>query len=520
MESSPPISESTSNNHSRGKLKPKLSPDRISQHFYVPYNTDNLNYADLEWEPCDTRFVLWYHLTTNLQADSIAIAYNVTFPDHPMDMTAEDAAGIVDMLEARFPLFKDDLTPHGHWQQPKDNGWAPCDHGMYCSTLAALDRKVSVMRNPQIRTRNDRGLAEMATALWQGTWQELLTCPRVHNNNDAGSMTRLSRSSKENHGTAFSEAGEGLTSSGWQQLPAPSAKPTSSRSKAPSPAGIWVDPSCRGSRSPGKKSVLSSERTRAPGKNALPSLEEAGSAGIRVDSSARDLQSSVKEPAASSAKWRAAAQRVLPSIEKSTSTGKSSFASAKSHLSGTRSAASTRRRRSPIASERPDGPGTDLDEPDRMPESRFAQWFVFVGEMDGVRFLLQQTLINVVWISALDPFCRLVMHNLKGFTRDSSIITPAQILSLICTLTGANHFIGSSLMMMRRAVFCRWGIQILPPDLPDLSRAAYVFHWTLALFLAFNICVAGGLLNRALELMHELAMHVGLVEVYPACESN
>lgn len=485
------------------RRKPKLSPDLISKHFTVPYSTANPNYADIEWSPLHTRFVLWFHLTTNLQFNSIAIAFNATFPDNLVEMAPEDAGDIFEVLEGRFPMIRHQLLPDGHWHKPKERGWTPCDHGMCCSKLAALGKRTPVTRSPKIRTRHERELAEMATALWQGTWAELLTCPRAHDRDFdrlSGNFNR-SDSSKENRKPGYSAA---AMSSGSRELPRMtgaflSDESTSTRSNAASSIGIWVDSSAKGSRSPSKKSTISSGQSRASGENVIPCVEEDDPAAIWVDSSARDSRSS-------GVKSHASAGNALPGTDKSSSTGNSSYASAKTQLSGARPVDSTRRSRA--SSRRPDVLGTNIADPDRLPASRFHQFLTFVAGTDAMWLLLHQTVFNIAWICAMNPIFLLIMDNFESFRRDSSIVTPDEILSIVCTLIGANHLTGNSLMVIRRAIFRRWETELGSTEMRELSQTARMILRTLTMVIAMTVCFTCGLPNYPQQLMQKLAKHV------------
>ncbi|KIW15644.1 hypothetical protein PV08_05693 [Exophiala spinifera] len=120
------------------RVKPKLSPDRINKQFIVtPFATR------------DTRFVLWYYFTTNLDIQSIAIARNATFYDATQQlMTARQTSSIVNkIVHQRLPSFRDELNTGGHFARPIGFGWAPCDHGMRCSELEGSAGRPPIMRS-------------------------------------------------------------------------------------------------------------------------------------------------------------------------------------------------------------------------------------------------------------------------------------------------------------------------------------------------------------------------------------
>ncbi|EXJ95298.1 hypothetical protein A1O1_00418 [Capronia coronata CBS 617.96] len=511
------------------RRKPKLSRDLISQQFAVPYATDNPNYSQLEWKPCDTRFVLWFHLTTNLQFESIAIAFNSTYPDSTIQMTGEDVLSIVEVLQERFPLIWDQLTPNGHWNKPTERGWTPCDHGMYCTKMAALERKASVNRNFKTRTRYERELAEMATTLWQGTWQELLTCPRVHDmgfkssariSADSGS-TKLSGSSKENHSAADFDASNTLVarvdSQGLPVLPrglssGPSLSDSSvpAKSKASSSPHIWIDSSARTSRSPRKKSALSSGSSRPSGDKVMPSVEEADPDQVWVDTSVRGSRSSARSSsgrrsAISAARSRASAEKVALATEESGSVGASSYRSAKSHLSGTSTRAPSRRSRT--SSTRPRAEDAGIDESDQLPQTRFQQLLMSTGGTGSIWYILQKTVVNITWVSALNPIWRLIMHDLEDPASEPPIIRPALLFLFVCAYLGANLLIKRSLVFMQQMIFRWWGLAFNPPEAADLSHTRYMTLWISAQCLSMGIFFACGLLDPVLQLVQTSAVH-------------
>ncbi|KIW44704.1 uncharacterized protein PV06_03155 [Exophiala oligosperma] len=153
------------------RVKPRLSPDKINKQFIViPFTTR------------DSRFVLWYYFTTNLDFQSIAIARNATFCNNQQQlMTARQARNIVNkIVRQRLPTFKGELAPDGHFPRPIGFGWAPCDHGMCCSKLAETGGKPSIVRSLRRQAKNEHDNGSIATTIWHGTWDELLACPRDH----------------------------------------------------------------------------------------------------------------------------------------------------------------------------------------------------------------------------------------------------------------------------------------------------------------------------------------------------
>ncbi|KAL6249769.1 hypothetical protein RBB50_003624 [Rhinocladiella similis] len=170
------------------RVKPRLSPDRVSKQFIVTPFTSR-----------DSRFVLWYYFTTNLDFESIAIARNATFCHaQQQSMTARQARNIVNkIVRQRFPTFKGDLTLGGHFPRPMGFGWAPCDHGMCCSKLAENAGRRSIVRSLRRQETSQRDIGSIATTIWHGTWEDLLACPRDHN---AGSHEEQGNTGPHNQG--------------------------------------------------------------------------------------------------------------------------------------------------------------------------------------------------------------------------------------------------------------------------------------------------------------------------------
>lgn len=156
------------------RSRPRLSPDKVGRHFTIKVDGGE------EWAARDVRFVLWYYCRTVLKFDSIATAYNSTYPEAHNQMTAGEAEAIVETIKSNWARIKQDLEP-GHFTFPEDWGWHPCDHLMICTSLQTGNRQ-TVMRNLRTRVAGVKLLKEILTSMWPGSWEELLQCPRTHNN--------------------------------------------------------------------------------------------------------------------------------------------------------------------------------------------------------------------------------------------------------------------------------------------------------------------------------------------------
>ncbi|KAK5062919.1 hypothetical protein LTR84_004995 [Exophiala bonariae] len=143
--------------------KPKKNDDRVSD---------------------DVRFVVWYHCRTSLKFDAIALWYNATYPQANLSMDGVQAKAIFEKVKGGWDNKKRDFE-HDRVPLPLDQGWHLCDHHMSCSNKLYQDRK-TLMRNPKTRVAGIALMKEMVTTIWDGTWEELLQCPRDHENIQGG----------------------------------------------------------------------------------------------------------------------------------------------------------------------------------------------------------------------------------------------------------------------------------------------------------------------------------------------
>lgn len=190
----------------RQRARPSLSADGLMRHFLVE---DQVSIGTgmperYLWEPRHVRFVIWYRLTTRLPPVAIAVAFNSTFGadhGHVPAMKGRNVDFIFETISARMLRIEDEMAQRGNrWLKPTELGWAPCDHEMCCGTLAlsspGRDRR-SVMRPARNRTRGTGFMEQMATTLWPGSWEDILECPRDHEETDpAGSPSSASPSAE------------------------------------------------------------------------------------------------------------------------------------------------------------------------------------------------------------------------------------------------------------------------------------------------------------------------------------
>ncbi|KAI1607939.1 hypothetical protein EDD36DRAFT_423826 [Exophiala viscosa] len=431
------------------RTKPKLTYDRISQQFVVDCLRPHPEGS--QWTPRDTRFVLWYHLTTILTFTSIAIAHNVTFPDDEPQMNERDVANIIEVvLNNNVPLIKNDLAPNGHWNRPTEQGWIPCDHEMICSKLAIQNRgRKSVMRNTECRTRSEREARGIAEMLWQGSWPEILSCPREH---VADSGTSSHGSDKENRNPA-----------------SPSAYLATFRAAAAAVASLASRSNNSSARSRG------SQRTRLSPKSPpfAWSSNEDGSY-VRKDGSPNpsNLASNPSNPASNP----------------------TNSASAKSATNSSSSASFKSARSNRSLHERPTGQAVEIvaanETGDPMPVTWCRQSIAFMDGASAFWYVFQMTTVLLYWAFFLSSFPEL--HWPEEYLRS---LTWPRLFMLFCTMLGAYHVVSAALAAFRGALGRWWGIEINRLGTPGLSRTTHMLGSVLAAALTALICRCLGILD-------------------------
>ncbi|RVX75677.1 hypothetical protein B0A52_00033 [Exophiala mesophila] len=179
------------------RTRPMLSPDRVGELFIIQLESGHV------WLASDVRFVVWYHVRTVLSFDTIAAAFNSTYPNTETQMTGRDAEAMYETAQTRWPEIKPHLQPGGHYPFPDGDGWHPCDLGMCCATLAFRDMsRPCVMLKSKARLKGINLFRELATCIWEGSWENLLRCPRVHWPNEGHPSDDLVPTSliPDNHG--------------------------------------------------------------------------------------------------------------------------------------------------------------------------------------------------------------------------------------------------------------------------------------------------------------------------------
>ncbi|KIV80380.1 hypothetical protein PV11_07881 [Exophiala sideris] len=432
------------------RTKPKLSYDRITKAFVVdclrPHPEDS------QWDPRDTRFVLWYHLTTILTFTSIAIAHNVTFPDDEPQMNERDVANIIEVvLNNNVPQIKNDLAPNGHWNRPTELGWIPCDHEMNCSKLANRDHR-SVMRNTECRTRSEREARGIAEMLFQGSWPEILTCPREH---VADSGPSSNGSDKENRNPAapylapFRAATAAVARLASRSTKSSSRSQESQRSR-PSP------------KSPPYRPWSSNDSPPYVG-DGSPHPSNLASNPSNPDSHQQNLASNPSNSASA----------------RSDSAKSASFKSAKSEQSSQGRAANQVDK--VIA-------GTATG--DASPATWYRQTIALLGGAPAFWYVFQVTVFMLYWAVFLSSY--LELHGMEGDLLSSAL----RLFVQFCTMLGAHHCVSAALAAFRRAIGRLWGIVINPPGTQGLSRATQMTDSVLAAALAAFICRCLGMLDN------------------------
>ena len=437
---------------------------------------------------------------------------------------------IIDTVKSRTKAIKRELSEReifGLWPRPVEVGWSPCDHGMVCATLAETGggRRVSVMRASGLKTRAAMETASMATDLWEGSWDDLIMCPRKHEEvvpesamTVADSLTteeRRSRLSPKKRANAESGPGTDRSTStvtgtarrfrvGFTPMPDedPEYEPPAlanarvSRPSSKKSTGYGLSlPQHPSSVASVTQSATSSlpKRQGSPAKNLWHPQTQTR---IKVeDASGFDLTDPESVPCAPGPATISG---------RSESSGHSSYrtVSAGARSSGTNSSRGIVRIRRQAERLASTGLVQDAASDDRQPDpfgtktcstvherrGLLTAVFEFLGGSDAAYFFLQQ-LIRAVWFSLLlVPFLQFAQENITDLS-DLSASTNRLMLggSLSTALVGAQAM-ESALDTWRRYVWRKWGVEVSPPEGPHLSATAYFLLIFAACGLAFYIC--------------------------------
>jgi hypothetical protein len=467
------------------RQRPRLSHDRITAQFVVD-----------TWTPRDGRFVLWYYLTTTLSYSSIAIARNAAFPDEVQDMDERDVYTIVEIiLHDRWQVIEPQLSPDGHFPKPIGAGWAPCDHGMCCYRLAMSAQRTSVMRSPNIRTRRDQGLADRATMLWHGTWDELLSCPREHSGSSAGgsALSEPLSSGKENRNILsqlFSSSASIAPSQGLQGQRQRSNHLSRRPGSSLSSANIVHVPT--------SPNYLEEERLQKLYASAASIAPSQGTEGQRPHSthpSQRSMSSSkiVYEPTSPNPSEE---ERLRKEYEQRSS------ASGRSGMSR-RSARSNRTPPEPAVPVELNGQDDEPVVPVEGNASR--QSTRSLQNIQAAWFVLWNTIAMISCIVVLDPTFELLCGNLHKLTLHPFWPTLRRGFELCCTLRCVWRFIDAGFRILERSFWSRWAIRVNPPQTPLLSSttkmACGAVACTLTAFVCYHIR-----LDHAFQLWNEVLL--------------
>lgn len=513
---------------SQTRSKPQLSPDGLSQHFFVRYQTDNADLQnEVDWEPHQVRFILWYHYTTTLSESSIAIAFNITFGPSGIQMDNRNVRFIIDNIKLRFPLFKDELIARGHWPKPTYNGWSPCDHGMCCAGLAEASlQSISVMRSSTLKYTMERDIVEMATTIWDGSWEEILSCPRYHPNPSSPSSTSssgqslwsdkslLSIPSNENSG----RPGIPRWAGPFQQR-RPMQIPI--RDESWSPPAVEITPPSSGSSSAIR---IHQDRVSPSEAMSFGSCRSQNAGSIHQDRASSSLAKSVRssenpspflvhrdratQPRASSVcSGKIPRPRTIPPDE----CRPAGAWPAKSGISIVRRAKSQSSAgkyvppRAMTPFERSNTIHEDHTEGEVGRRGRFGTMTACVGGWPAFWLLLQQTILNMYWCFFLRPYFELASKNFEDLRNHHTRLSRRRCCELIWMLFGARVCIDYSLQSLchfRR----RRGTGINSPDAAGLCAIAYFFHWTISGMIAVFVCHQAGPTENAMGLLYRLVV--------------
>ncbi len=408
-----------SGGNSSARHRPGLSHDKISAQFAVD-----------TWTPRGGRFVLWYYCTTTLSHPSIAIARNATFPDEEPEMDERDVHAIVEtILDDRWQLIEPQLSPGGHFPKPTRGGWAPCDHGMCCSRVARSVRRTSVMRSPNIRTRRDQDVADKATKLWQGTWDELLSCSREHSASSDGSSALSSEplsSEKENRNffsRLFSSSASIAPSQGTQGQRQHSNHPGQRSWSSLSSSKIIYDPT---SPNPSEEDRL------------LQLYNQRSSASSRSGASRRSVRANRTPPE--------------PAV--------------------------------PVEVNHQDD-----ESPIPVREGGSRQSTRFLPNIQASWFVLRNTIAMISCIVVLDPTFEFLCANLhRRRSPDLSWPTLRRGFELSCTLGCVWRLIDAAFGILERWYWSRWSMEASPPQMPLLSSTTEMACGAVACTITAFVC--------------------------------
>ncbi|EXJ65612.1 uncharacterized protein A1O5_11139 [Cladophialophora psammophila CBS 110553] len=466
--------------------KPSLSADKLSQHLLVEDHVNDFNDMSIRhiWPPHHVRFVMWYHLTTSLPYESIAVAFNATFAtdDEAGQMEARNARRIVELIHLRYILIRDELAARGQWPRPTEQGWAPCDHGMCCATLAEVagkGRMASVMRSVDLKTRMAWELADMAMGLWDGDWEGILLCPRKHQNPISAGATVVQQhsnapslpiSSKKSLPLSISSLRRSVNSSAWE---APS-KQLNRVSQIPIfEEHIGLE-------------LSSTEETDIPGNPGTfdPNYPSAlSSAAAKMRSSQRKLDLA-QQPRHNSSEMPSLSGRLNNSSLRTRRLNRAPISDVQGemqllqddpNLASIESAGSTMSRSSDTHS-KTEPTVTQINLVLGMPMS------IDISEVCS--FVLEQAFKATYWYTILDPF-EIFAKNPENLSRHLVMLSGWHFVQFLFAIFVANVVVEYAFQYLRRVLWRRWMIELSPPHASNMSETVYLLY----LCIAYQIAV-------------------------------
>jgi hypothetical protein len=499
---------------------PSLSADRLARHFFVDDWVENDLGAEEEytWKPHQVRFVLWYHLTTYIPNDAIAAAFNVTFGADgggAPEMKAVNVQEIIDVIKNRMKLIEDDIAERdlGRWPRPSEVGWIPCDHGMSCTTLsqASNGTMTSVMKSAEVRTRGAAEMAAMATGLWEGTWEDILQCPRGHKEAfpaittpaypppTIGAFQRIPRPGERERKPV--EAGtipgrsSNQTDPSFRVNPAKELRSSPRKSSANPPSTqrnnltgsaytkVPTSSPSKDKHSPTKQFHCSPSRVHA-----MAAVEEESDVDWADPAPARPVRAATRSLSNGLASGRSVYQTAsVGSLRTRAPVTGSSLATGTSRLSVDSMAAANLGRSA--ASQQAVVPIARASTQVIAPRRRGVVQAVleFFGRSDVLWFVVQQIIRGICLCIILEPCFELLEGNTEDLPHYLMQQNWRSVLYIGGTILFAREVIGYASGSVRDYAWRHWRVVLSPPEAPHLSTTAY-FVW---------ICIASAVASLA-----------------------
>ncbi|KAJ9609063.1 hypothetical protein H2200_006834 [Cladophialophora chaetospira] len=550
----------------RRRGRPSLSASRLTQFFFVDdiVETETGEQEEYTWRPHEVRFVLWYHVTTHLSYDAIAVAFNVTFGSDDgvvPEMGATNVQKIIDVIGSRSEVIDHEMRKRKlePWPRPDEIGWIPCDHGMGCATLSmhSYGRVTSVVRSADLKTRSAREIADMATRLWEGPWEQLVRCPRRHEKPATttptyspptiGAYQRTprpgERKQKPRDVITISDSTDSFVTNGPQTAdlsdsfapsaghgtrfhpdmrhigPIDSLSPVRQLRSSARKTGTNLPPK-RGNTvfsSSTKLSASSSNKeNRSPARSLrsasqVQAIEEESDVDWDEPASSQPVRSSSGAVSSGGGSYRTATAR---STRTRSSANSSNYASARSQVLASDTAPPLPGLGTAPTKAVVNGAGADVQTIAPRRNGLVRAIFEFFGGSEALWFVLQQTIRGICLCLILNPYLEFLDENFDNPTEflwaRQWLLLPAQCL---CTVLVGREIMTRAFERARSHIWRRWAIDISPPEAPHLSPSAYLLFMGVACGLTTLLCPRWT--KRTWSLFHKLFLGNAAQEANP-----